>query len=73
MSRKTISDDDIRFFLGGIPSSNTDKIERRTLGRSPLDMSPEEYAFYKMTVDKAPSFTAVNSKQFNQYMNQTYV
>lgn len=71
MSRKNISDDDIRFFLGGIP--NEDKIERRPLGRSPLGMSPEEYAFYKMTVDKAPSFTAVNSKQFNQYMNQTYV
>lgn len=71
MSRKTVSNDDIRFFLGGIP--NEDKIERRTPQRSPLGMSPEEYAFYKMTVGKSPRFAAVNSKQFNQYMNQTYV
>lgn len=71
MSRRNISDDDLRFFLGGLPDQ--DKSERRLCFQSPLGMSPDEYAFYKMTVDKAPRFAAVNSKQFNQYMNQTYV
>lgn len=71
MSRRNISDNDLRFFLGGIPDQ--DKNEGRLFQQSSFGMNPDEYAFYKMTVDKAPSFVAVNSKQFNQYMTQTYV